>query len=372
MPEPVTQPEVKPTETPVTESAQTQPTKPELPKKDFFKGDNMKKWMEQSSMFQKKEPAPVTATPTSEKKPCTNCPPGETQVKAQTRQPITTLNIDGKEIPVYDQATIHFLEQRGYKVVKADDTEIRERESKLNEAYDALEKMRQAIDSGEIIVKKKENSDENEIDAEAMDPATRRKFEDLQAKIKVLEGETEYVKKRREAEQFDSASKALNEWYAEATKDTPIEQYVDPDTGVNLTEKVLAGLLTVKASEDAVKMQAGKIKTLRPMKEYIKEAVQDIHRLQQRGATSSPITAESIIKNNPAVAEEIGQQAIARYLKKQSGAAPNARAFTDDIKKPSGDGKTRTFTSLDDAMEQAKRDPAAMAGLRKRLARDQS
>jgi len=328
--------ETKP-ETPVA------PAKVELPKADFFGGNKMMKFAEQSGFFKSSDDDEATPSPIPQKKE-TPCPQGSPCAEKKETAPVKKSNES---------------EER--------ERQLAERERILNERdaqYEAisgpLNKLLDRFDAGDFNqpTKPKDEKDQTEedLDLDLVAPGLKKIILEQKQSIQNLQGiVARFGESSKEAE-LQRAKMAMESSFIDARKENPFDDvFVEDKSFPKLSEDLYAGLVSVLVKRD---QNSGK--PLKSMAGYMREAARGMKTLQDKlkgGVTSSEApTSKTILEKYPDIANEIGQQAIADYLNNQRS-APVAKSGSAETKSVDRGNGNRKFKGLDDALSAASNDP---------------
>jgi hypothetical protein len=352
-----------------------------LPERDFFGGTEMMDFLGHIEALGDK-PAEKAKAPEPEKKstekPCKDCPPGETEAKPkEERKPYRVLKVEGKETPVYSEDELVELAQKGahYTQRRQKDAEwekdLDERDAKLQALAPQIERIVQFIEGGgklptvgdQVDPTKSEGADQSEPEEEILDPAAEKKFKRLEATLAALQKENESLKTKTEKDEkavlFGKAQKELTESFEAVTKEIPFEQVVDDEEGRNISQEAFAGLFSLKVNRDSLRVKNERGFKMKTVQEYMAETAKDLAKIEKKfksnGVQPAELTAETVKKNYPKLAEALGQEAVDSYLKSiEDGAAPVIRPSKTE---PSITTPKKEITSLDDAIEKGLADP---------------
>jgi hypothetical protein len=205
--------------------------------------------------------------------------------------------------------------------------------------------------------------DQSEPEEEILDPAAEKKFKRLEATLAALQKENESLKTKTEKDEkavlFGKAQKELTESFEAVTKEIPFEQVVDDEEGRNISQEAFAGLFSLKVNRDSLRVKNERGFKMKTVQEYMAETAKDLAKIEKKfksnGVQPAELTAETVKKNYPKLAEALGQEAVDSYLKSiEDGAAPVIRPSKTE---PSITTPKKEITSLDDAIEKGLADP---------------
>jgi hypothetical protein len=370
---------------------------PELPEKDHFKGDNMEKWAEEMDLFDKPEPKPVKKAKTEEEEECVGC--DEEKEAREKGKPYATLVVKGKKKAVYSKEEYDKLAQKGAYMTEErqkdaewerglDDREkaleSRERdatatEERLDKLAEPLNELVGLFKSGKFTPPASgETEDERLEEEEDLEPEVRLAIKKRDDKIRELTEKLDQVlDKSKEGEKVtetakrDKALTALNAAHEKIRGDFPYEEYNHDEYGP-ITEDLYTGLVAVKVNKDVLLSKKDPNVKIRPMTDYMKDAARDLLELEKHHRSNgSPedltITAESVIEQYPDVADEIGQEAVTRYLNNLKGQPRTAKSIKTDaqeretVKKQ----KDKRKMTVDEIFEEAGKDPVISDAIEK-------
>ena len=356
-----------------------------LPERDFFSGDKMDRFIEEQELFKEEQAAPPKAEAAPAKKPCPNCPEEKPEAKPETRKPLRILKVDGKDYPIYSEKDLDDLAQKGahYTQERQKDSKweksLGEREDKFSQAVENLSRLAQSLETRSQQVptngrdveqpKEEEGLDFDSID----DPAVRTVVKKLSDENRALKQDVQMAKGVTQNVTAEKMRTELDQVLAGARERHPFEEIKDEESGENITQGIFAGLLSYKVNRDRMLMAQDPSKSLRPVHEYIEETAKDLNRLESRfkgdikreaGLESDKVTVDLMLDKFPDVADEIGQRAVAEYLRKLDAAPPVAKSRSEDIlRKRESLRKPGEFTSIDDALAAALKDTVISEGL---------
>lgn len=344
--------------------------------KDYFSTSKMMKFAEEAGIFNKEDapksaPAKEVKTETKkDSKPCPNCPP-ETKTKApEERKPYRVLKVDGKDWPVYSEKELDELALKGVDsgTKSKRDAEVErdlvERERKMEEVSAPLQKLVSMIESGKLpnvsaAAPVSEAAGAEELDLEEVHPAVRKKLEEQEKVIKSLSAKMSVSEQRESVAQLEQAKQKLTEFVDESRKNHPFDEYVDPESGSNVTQDLFAGMLSVIINRDVLKQAQDKSHRLKPMQDYVEQTAKAMSAYHgwakgDGSGVASKATADGLTKQYPEQVKEIRQQAIAEYLKDQGEMPPTLKSTGSEPKREKAEKKK--MGSFDDYVKAAKED----------------
>lgn len=359
--------------------------KSSLPERDFFSGDKMDRFIEEQELFKEEQAAPPKAEAAPAKKPCPGCPPDEKpQATPETRKPLRVLKVDGKDYPIYSEKDLDDLAQKGahYTQERQKDSKweksLGEREDKFSQAVENLSRLAQTLETRgqqpppngrDVEEPKEEEPDYDAID----DPAVRTVLKKLSDENRALKQDVQMAKGVTQNVTAEKMKTELDQVLAGARERHPFEEIKDEESGENITQGIFAGLLSYKVNRDRMLMSQDPKRSLKPVHEYIEETARDLNRLESRfkgnikreaGLESDKVTVDLMLDKFPDVADEIGQRAVAEYLRKLDAAPPVAKSRSEDtLRKRDSLRKPGEFTSIDDALAAALKDTVISEGL---------
>ena len=370
---------------PKAEEAQDQ--SPKLPERDFFSGDSMFKFAEELGVFgpppKKDQPKPEVKPAPSAEDDCPGCPGGKkaasTPPPAEAPKPFRVIKVDGKDVPVRDEAHLIELAQKGadYTQKRQRDAEweksLLERENKLEEMRPILEKVQAGM---ELKATEKRKLEDEGVDTTNLRPEEDEPLDPVAAaKIKKMELELADLKKDRERRQETETEKKtadlgtyLHTKFDEAKKSHGFTDILDPETGEDRTRDTFAFIMAGRITTDVERQKRDRSFQLKTLDAYVADTAAELARIQGakgngggNADATQPKTAADFAKANPTLAEEIRQQAVADYLRENSNTPPAPRPRPSD--KGPGDPKKGQFRGLDDAFGRASEDPEVEASL---------
>jgi len=353
-----------------------------LPEKDFFTGDTMNKWIEESGLGEEEPPETKPEVKLGEgEELCPECPEGKRKIepskgKEEKREPIEILKVDGKDVPIYTEEERKELAQKGYHY-----TQERQKDAEWERGLEAREKVfdkrlkevsgpiQQLVDllgtkkGADLIEKITEGEKEPEL--EDIEPEVKEALKKRDAKIEILEEKLGRQEETSAKRSFQEASETLNTLVEKARQDHPFDDIVNEESKESVSQKLFAGLISSKLNDDKIKKQLDESFEVRKLPEIITESAQDLHRMEEhykakfgsdsKGELPAEATTEQLIEKYPEQVKTLAQNAVAAYLKEQEGKAPTIKSETTvEAKTPEGKKK---FKSLDDAFEKAKESP---------------
>ncbi len=376
---------------------ETKDQSPALPEKHFFDGDNMFKFAEELGLEPKKEqpkPAakPAPAATKADDEPCPDCPGGKKTTSKPAPKPedaappYRVLKVGGKEIPVRDEAHMVELAQKGldYTQKRQEDAEwertLLEREEKLEAMRPILEKVKAGLDisrSEEKILRDGEVAAANppEDEEEPLDPVAGAQIKQAKAKIDKLEQELAEIKQFRQRKEDEDAKvqeanlKTFMETeFKSAKTEFPFEEIVDTESGENVSEKLFAGIMAINLANDQQRKKLDRSFRIKTLPEYVKQAAREVSMFQSKGngngnggGIPARLDAATLAKSHPDLHKEIGDAAVAEYLRNQAETPPAPRGRATETRlQPPGKGEIK---GIDDALARALKDPGVEAEL---------
>lgn len=353
-----------------------------LPEKDFFTGDTMNKWIEESGLGEEEPPEIKPEVKLEEgEELCPECPEGKRKIEPskgkEERKPYKILKVDGKDVPVYSEEEHDALAQKGFHY-----TQERQKDAEWERGLEAREKVfdkrlkevsgpiQQLVDllgtkkGAELVEKITEGEKEPEL-GEDIEPEIKDALKKRDAKIEILEEKLGRQEETSAKRSFQEASETLNTLVEKARQDHPFDDIVNEESKESVSQKLFAGLISSKLNDDKIKKQLDESFEVRKLPEIITESAQDLHRMEEhykakfgsdsKGELPAEATTEQLIEKYPEQVKTLAQNAVAAYLKEQEGKAPTIKSETTvEAKTPEGKKK---FKSLDDAFEKAKESP---------------
>lgn len=340
-----------------------------MPKTNFFQEGNLQKFAEEMNLLDDSAKPEVKKGDTKAgEKPCIDC--GDTgdkkTTKKEERTPIDVLIVNGKEHPIYTEAERKELAQKGLYMTqeRQRDSEweknLNEREDKFAKIQEPLTQLVDFLKGGQSNTEPGKTTPVDDLKYETMDPAIADELKAMRGKLAELEGKNKMLASESLKSSVQNAKVELDKVLSKAREDFPFEDVVD-EAGENRTQKVFAGLVSVKANEDVMKSRQDKSFKARSIGTLMQEVAKDMHVLEDHyktkfGNNSGKPTAGSIAESHPEVVEEIGQAAIATYLKNQEeSSAPIATPARPDGARE--EGKKEGFKGISDAISKGVKDP---------------
>jgi len=366
--------------------------KPELPERDFFRGDKMKKFIEDVALSEKEQAKKPEEEAVEKTKP------------DEKKQPIEILIVDGKEVPVYTKEELKEHAQKGYhytkkrqedsekeKELERREAEIRKFESNIQLFQDRfgkpLEELLRAANEGKLeSIKPEEKADEEaemklklkafmdnqyvDEDQKAVVKFLLDKQEKLEAKTKETESKTIDSEK---AAMVKQAKEQLKKVIEDTRKEHPFEDIKDDD-GSDLTETFLGGMVVTEVNKDKIRAMADKSFQPRDLPTIFRDSVIGLNKIEsiykKRFVNSTgeklpeQITAEQLTAKYPDQIKALVQEGVVSYLKNQEETSlPIAKSRETEAKIKSEEGK-KEIKGLDDALVKAKQDDEIKEGLK--------
>lgn len=316
-------------------------SKPELPQRDYFASGKMLKYAEQAGLLNdEKKPEPAAkakAEPPAVKSD--GAPPAD--------KPFRVIAMpDGRQIPVKTEADYEALAAAGARAASGGDKE----QSALQKLLDKVERLSQPAPA-----KEEAKADDDDVDLDLIDPGIRKIIERQRAELDALKGKVEKADKFTTKAQLEEAGAAIDNIIIQAREKNPFDKVVDKD-GNDITQEAYIGLVISKVNQD---QQMG---VQKPLQDYLHYAAARLSAMQGyfRGAKAEPLTVESIKSKNPSLFSEIGQQAVAEYLKGKK-TVPSPHPATEEAKREKASGKG-SVSGLTDAFAKALADPSLDLG----------
>jgi len=355
------------------------------PRRSIFEGDEMDKFAEQIGLFAEEPESEARAKEKApEAEPCEECPGGKSEKpksetppkeapKKEEQKPFRVLKDEsGKEIPVYSEEELYKLALKGATGQRQSETEkkFKEVEERLERALEQLSRIetyaRGVPPPAETKPPEEAEQKEEGLDLEAIDdPVIREHLKKLADENKKLRAKVETGLQATRETMVKELQSALDQVVQTARKEYPFEDVRFEDNGENFSEHLFAGLLQEKVARDRRENRP-----LRRIEEYTVEAIKDLNRLEnfyrgkfRNSAEKIEITADIIAEKYPQIAEEIGQRAVASYLKKLEEAPPLAKARSDESVNRKPGEKKKGWKGLDDALSAAFQDEEIVEAL---------
>jgi len=342
----------------------------EMPKADFFQEGNLQKYAEEMNLFDDSVKSEVKEKKTEAKeKPCVDCGDNgdKKTTKKETRKPIDVLTVNGKEHPIYTEEERRELAQKGLYMTKErqKDSEweksLAEREDKFAKIQEPLTQLVDFLKGGQSNTEPGQSSPVDDLKYETMDPAIADELKAMRAELTALKGKNKMLESESLKSSVQNAKAELDKVLSKAREDFPFDEIIDKESGANKTQDVFAGLVSVKANRDVMKGREDKNFKPRSIGTLMQEVAKDMHALENHykakfGNNSEKPTASSIAESHPEIAEEIGQAAVATYLKNQEeSSAPIATPARPDAVRE--EGKKEGFKGLSDGIKKGLKDP---------------
>jgi len=340
-----------------------------MPKTGFFQEGNLGKYAEEMNLFDDSVKSEVKKGETkAEKKPCVDCGDnGDKKTTKETRVPIDVLTVNGKKHPIYTEEERRELAQKGLYMTKERQKDsdweksLAEREDKFTKIQEPLTQLVDFLKGGQPNTEPGKTNPVNDLEYETMDPAIADKLKKMDSELATLKGKNKLLESESLKSSVQNAKVELDSVLSKAREDFPFEEVVDKESGENRTQNVFAGLVSVKANKDLMKQRQDKNFKPRSIGALMQETAKDMNALESHyktkfGNNSEKPTAATIAESHPEVVEEIGQAAIATYLKSQEeSSAPIATPARPDAARE--EGKKEGFKGLSDGIRKGLKDP---------------
>lgn len=376
-----------------TQKPSEEPKKEEvkLPEKKFFTGGKMRKYAEESGLFDMEDkPAEKPVEKEVEVKKEEEKPEEKTEKKPEEKpdptkdgKPYMVLTYKGKEVKImtkedYDKLASEGLDYTQKSQFVADrERKVTEREDDFKKLSAPLETVAKAIESGKLPPIKTEEQQTEEagiekiLNNEEIDPETRAGFKTLIDEIKVLrteandskKGEQQRIEAQREANMVQAKTQ-LEGMVVKSQEEHPHDQIKDGERSV--TEDLFTGMVISKANADFRKAQMDPAFQKRTMQQIVSETAQDLSKVQEhyKGKYSisnekEPVTPEKLKELYPDQIKTIEQDRIASYHQEKEEGPDIAKSVKEgETKEPVEKKEKKQFTGVKDALAQAFADPA--------------
>jgi len=328
-------------------------TKPEINSlNDVWEGDFFQHGLETLDTVEKKPPV-------QSKDDCPECEKEKAAAlaaqkaakpaeKVDDRKPYKVLKVQGKDVPVYSEEELMALAMKGmdYTVktqgvaeekrqVQAEKSEFAKTiDQKFAELMERLNKgapdAKKEAPKAEIVPEEKSVEEEFGIDPELADPWAMK----LAGEVKSMRKNNANLEKTVQFFLLDKIVGTLQESITNATKDFPISDIVDPETGKNLTQAHFVSLLKTKLESPENKNK--------PLPEIAKEAVKELHMSQKMtsdattekvkgDAVSEDMNIEEFKAKYPKLFGKLSDQTVAEYLAAKDKVPPTLKSKGAEI-----------------------------------------
>jgi hypothetical protein len=308
------------------------------------------------------------------KKPCKDCPGGEESSTAPVEKaappPFKVLKVQGKEVPVKDEAELIELAQKGLDYTRktqgvADERrEVEKKYADLDATAAKFNEMMERLLAGKPADTEKGNGkpakvdlyEEYGIDEALAEPYQKKFIQDLQTmkdEIKNLRGENENLTKATKQQYLQNMLGNLTEVVKQSKAEFPIDEQFD-ESGDSLTKKQFVSMLTVKATSPQNKDK--------DIGEMAKETIREIHLMQKSARAGAPppeemekMDAKEFAAKYPGLFKRIQEanrsSAVEEYVAEKSKLPPSLTSRKPDVDASKSPGKDRKFKSAAEALD---------------------
>ena len=351
-----------------------------LPKKDFFKGNDMAKHLEKIEAEEalskpKEEAKKEVEKPAPEKK--------ETK-EEEKREPILVLERKGEKIPVYSKEELKTYAQQGLDYTKKRQEDAGDRkdwekgrdkkESQLLELGEGVSKLIEGIERGDLKVVPTGTEESEQDGLEEFDPEIRDQFKKLHDENKSLKEElgtlTEKSKvgdAKEQQQAFYQVRDELDTLHEEVRGEIPYDVIKVGER--EISKDLFTGLVTQKFNADRLRAKQDKDFEPRNFKQIFIEVAKDLKAVENhyKGGSSGivegeTVTSEVLKQKYPDLVAELGEAAVEAHLSGQENAPASIKSTLREAKETKKPGKV---TSLADAINQGFEDPEIVDGLAK-------
>jgi len=371
--------EPEPKETTGTEppvEAQPPVKKTEEPKRDPFSSENFSGAMDEY-LFGPDEGAKapvekkVAAAPDTGKKPCEGC-------DDDGREPIATLKVKGKDVPVYTQEELVELAQKGthYTQERQKDAEwekeLQAKEAEIARILNPLKNIAtaQSGGAGQAASGVSQSDIQALLDSDMVDPEVKAALTGINTKLTNLEQENQAFKGQTREAAYDKITQVFDGVFTKVREQFPFDDV--EIGGVNVMPELYAGLVSTMANNDKIHSMSDKEFKPRSAPQLMAEAGKILNSMEGHyrskfagnGDSAKSLTAETLAQSNPDLVKAIKEAAVVEYLEQSDREAPVARTTRTDQVQDYGEAKkSNGFKGLDDALSQGLEDPDVLAAL---------